>query len=43
MIRKEVSMIEESENREVIVIGGGLMGSSVAWHLAKAGINVLLS
>ncbi|CAN5713502.1 hypothetical protein BH23THE1_BH23THE1_30600 [soil metagenome] len=27
---------------DLIVIGGGLMGSAVAWHLAKQGIKILL-
>ena len=28
--------------KEVVVIGGGLMGSSVAWQLSQAGVDVLL-
>lgn len=28
--------------KEVVVIGGGLMGSSTAWELSKYGQNVLL-
>jgi glycine/D-amino acid oxidase-like deaminating enzyme len=27
---------------DLIVVGGGLMGSAVAWHLAKQGIKILL-
>ncbi len=30
------------EVREVVVIGGGLMGSATSWHLANAGTPVLL-
>ena len=33
---------QEVEDYDVIVIGGGLMGSSTAWQLARAGQNVLL-
>lgn len=34
--------MQNSENHEVIVIGGGLHGSSTAMHLARAGADVLL-
>ena len=30
------------EEVEVVVIGGGVMGASTAFHLAEAGISVLL-
>ncbi len=33
---------KEPEDSFVIVIGGGLMGSTVSWHLAQDGMNVLL-
>lgn len=29
-------------NKKVIVVGGGIMGASAAWHLAKAGAQVML-
>lgn len=32
----------KSEIRDIVVIGGGLMGSSAAWHLSSQGENVLL-
>ena len=32
----------EEEDHDVVVIGGGLMGSSAAWQLARAGQSVLL-
>ena len=28
--------------KDIVVIGGGLMGSSTAWHLSKQGENVIL-
>jgi glycine/D-amino acid oxidase-like deaminating enzyme len=31
-----------AEDWDVVVVGGGLMGSSTAWHLARAGQRVLL-
>ena len=24
---------------EVVVVGGGIMGASIAWHLAEAGVT----
>ena len=32
----------ENKVHEVIIIGGGLMGSSAAWHLSKSGKEVLV-
>jgi len=32
----------QSEIKDIVVIGGGLMGSSAAWHLSGQGENVLL-
>ena len=34
--------ISDSDSPEVIIIGGGLMGSSAAWKLAQSGRSVLL-
>jgi len=33
---------QADEDYDVVVIGGGLMGSSAAWHIARAGQSVLL-
>jgi glycine/D-amino acid oxidase-like deaminating enzyme len=30
------------EHAEVVVIGGGVIGTSIAFHLAEAGVDVLL-
>src|SRR5918911_1343837 len=30
------------ERTEVVVVGGGVMGTSTAFHLAEAGVDVLL-
>src|ERR671925_830554 len=30
------------ERAEVVVIGGGVIGTSIAFHLAEAGVDVLL-
>jgi len=30
------------EQQEIVIIGGGLMGSATAWHLSNAGKKVLL-
>jgi sarcosine dehydrogenase len=35
-------MTDLPENAQVIVVGGGIVGCSVAYHLAKRGIEVLL-
>ncbi|HVP11103.1 MAG TPA: protoporphyrinogen oxidase [Phycisphaerae bacterium] len=32
----------ESEERDVIVVGGGISGLTVAWHLRRAGVDVAL-
>ena len=36
--KKEQSL----EQQEIVIIGGGLMGSATAWHLSNAGKKVLL-
>ncbi|MEM8487790.1 MAG: FAD-dependent oxidoreductase [Bacteroidota bacterium] len=36
------SSCTEQEVHEVVVIGGGLMGSATSWHLAQAGLPVVL-
>lgn len=36
------SACTQREMQEVVVIGGGLMGSASAWHLTEAGVPVLL-
>ena len=40
--KQQTSSKISDETREVVIIGGGLMGSSAAWHLAKADMPVLL-
>ena len=30
------------EQSDVVIVGGGVMGASTAFHLAEAGVNVLL-
>ena len=37
-----VSCSTEEKIEDIVVIGGGLMGSSTAWELSKYGQNVLL-
>ena len=37
-----LSCVTEEKIEDVVVIGGGLMGSSTAWELSKNGQNVLL-
>jgi len=32
--------MESSVTKEIIVIGAGIIGASIAWHLAKAGVRV---
>src|SRR4051794_21232151 len=32
----------ETESREVVVVGGGAMGASVAWHLRELGVDDVL-
>ena len=35
-------MAQLPEQADVVVIGGGVMGASTAFHLAEAGISVVL-
>ena len=37
-----VAQLDLDGDWDVVVIGGGLMGSSTAWQLAREGQNVLL-
>ena len=43
MKRKEMlKRLKKVDTWDIVVIGGGLMGSSTAWELSKYGQNVLL-
>ncbi len=35
-------MMEQATSPEVIVVGGGIAGTSIAWRLAESGRRVLL-
>jgi len=34
--------MKESLHKAVLIVGGGVIGSSIAWYLAKAGTQVTL-
>lgn len=41
--RAPLRMLAEAQNRpDAIIIGGGLIGASIAYHLARAGVRALL-
>src|SRR5581483_4488055 len=37
--RQRRKLADEVETREVVIVGGGAMGASVAWHLREHGIE----
>ncbi len=40
--KKEFPSLEQDENTDVCIIGGGLTGISTAYYLSKAGLKVVL-
>ena len=38
-MRQATNTMKARTNADVVVIGGGILGASIAWHLTRAGIT----